>query len=142
MTVCIFGIALMSLIVDTILSKGSSVEMPEEMMEWYGSLPRTILTLFEIITSGTDWDICFRPLLHELGPGIAIVYILYVLFSTVAMMNVITGVFVDAMIDNAQKMKEERLATMICEVFATAEDSDDYDITWKEFQSKLEKPAL
>merc|ERR1719326_2539993 len=66
-----------------------------ELTRYYGSLARSMLTLFEAISGGVDWDELVVPLIDDISPFCAVLFVMYIAFCTLAMLNVVTGVFVD-----------------------------------------------
>lgn len=59
----------------------------------YGSLDRTMLTLFQSVTGGLDWANAVHPLMeHVNGIWTALIFTVYVAFAALAMQNVVTGV--------------------------------------------------
>lgn len=65
----------------------------ESFREWYKSLGSTMYTLLAAATGGVDWLEPGRPL-AKLGWGYTGVYVFYVLFVTIGVMNILTGVFI------------------------------------------------
>jgi len=66
----------------------------------WSSVPRSMLTLFETISGGVDWDNVARPIGRIHGVWMA-VFICYVVLTLFAMLNVITGVFCQSAIEGA-----------------------------------------
>jgi len=94
-----------------------------ELTFWYGSVFRSMLTLFQAITGGVDWDTVVRPLMGEISPWIAPVFALYVAFSVLAMMNVVTGVFVESVLLSAKQDKDSLVINNAREIFRTLDDN-------------------
>jgi len=69
-------------------------DMNPDMERKFGSVIITALTLYESISSGLSWDDAIQPLIF-INPALGLCYCLYIAFSIFAMMNVVTGVFVD-----------------------------------------------
>jgi len=55
---------------------------------WYSSLPRTMMTLLQCITSGVDWDAVSRPLAWTYTA----VFAFYISFVVIGVLNVLTGI--------------------------------------------------
>eukprot|EP00927_Polykrikos_kofoidii_P011765 TRINITY_DN15024_c0_g3_i2.p1 TRINITY_DN15024_c0_g3~~TRINITY_DN15024_c0_g3_i2.p1 ORF type:complete len:704 (+),score=158.06 TRINITY_DN15024_c0_g3_i2:75-2114(+) len=105
---------------------------------WWGSLFRTLLTLFQCITSGTTWDQLLRPLIEDLGPLAGFGFILYIAFCVFALLNVITGVFVEKALVNAEHDKVEFLRDRICDAFRRIISVDDgTSITAEKFEEMV-----
>jgi len=88
---------------------GRASEDCELLEDWYGSVPRSMLTLFQTITGGVDWDFVVRPLSDLISPLVALLITFYIAFSVLALMNVVTGVFVDSVLVSAKEDKDKYL---------------------------------
>jgi len=104
---------------------------------WFGSVPRSSLTLFECILGGISWDEVVRPLISEVSPLVGATFCLYVAFCALAVLNVVTGIFVGKAAKAAEDEKDETLAFSIGDLFYSDTDKESH-ITFKEFSSKLE----
>jgi len=103
---------------------------------WFGSVPRSSLTLFECILGGISWDEVVRPLISEVSPLVGAAFCLYVSFCALAVLNVVTGIFVGKAAKAAEDEKDETLAFSIGDLFYSDTDKES-QITFKEFKSKL-----
>jgi len=68
---------------------------------WFGSLPRGMYTLFQVITGGVDWD-AVADALEEVHWICVPALCFYVCFMLFAVLNIITAVFVEGAISSAQ----------------------------------------
>lgn len=117
----------------------------DDMRTFFGSLPLTMLTLFMSVAGGIDWWVVIT-LLQEVSEVYACVFILYVVISQLAVLNVISAIFVgDAMettrMDNDLRMQvdmeETKLAIQtLAEMFERA-CGEDGTITPTDFISKF-----
>jgi len=71
----------------------------------FGSLARTVYSLIQCVLSGVSWHEKMDQLLHidTLSPGLILMYILFV---ELAVLNIITGVFVDEALSCTQRQKD------------------------------------
>lgn len=69
----------------------------------FGSMARSMLTLFNIAILA-EWSEVIRPI-AEKQPHMVVFFIMFVLFVTFGVMNVIIGMIVDNVMNNAQKMQ-------------------------------------
>jgi len=81
-------------------------ETDTNLVYWWGSLFRSILTLYQSILGGVDWDDVTNPLM-QISPVWAIGFSFYIAFVCLAMMNVITGIFVESALKNAENEKDK-----------------------------------
>ena len=58
---------------------------------YFSSLGTAAITLWMCITGGIDWKNVADPLIYEISPWMGAAVTVYVAFSVLAMMNVITG---------------------------------------------------
>jgi len=62
---------------------------------FWGTLPRSMFTLFKCIASGISWHEVVVPL-ADVGGMVITLFLLYISFTLFAVLNVITGVFCEA----------------------------------------------
>eukprot|EP00929_Paragymnodinium_shiwhaense_P074714 TRINITY_DN38242_c0_g2_i1.p1 TRINITY_DN38242_c0_g2~~TRINITY_DN38242_c0_g2_i1.p1 ORF type:complete len:674 (+),score=102.42 TRINITY_DN38242_c0_g2_i1:97-2118(+) len=77
------------------------VDLDEPLGEYWGTVPRCLFTLFMSISGGVSWHVAVRPL-SVMHWGWVMVFVLYILFVTFAVLNVITGVFCESAIESAR----------------------------------------
>jgi len=80
---------------------GSGAE-DDEVVEMYGSLFKTMYSLFKAMSGGVSWGEIAEPMkrVHWLFFGAILLYMFFTLFSV---LNIVTGVFVDEAIQAAQR---------------------------------------
>lgn len=110
----------------------------EDIVHFYGTLPRCMLSLFQAISGGVDWDTLIVPLIEDVSPFLAALFILYIAFAFLAIMNVVTGVFVDSVLVSAKADKESFLLNNARELFETLDEEMD----WEAFEAKIETPQM
>lgn len=67
----------------------------DDMMLYFGSLPKTIYTLYCSIVGGIDWADAAKPLL-SLNTPLALLFCFYIAFAVLCVLNIVTGVFVES----------------------------------------------
>lgn len=114
----------------------------EAILEYYGSLPHTMLSLYMVISEGIHWGELMEPLAEHVSPTMKIVFVVFVAFQLFAMMNVITAIFVDnAMKIATREERDEVLGTLWAEMSAKAGDEGQI-ITAEVFAEHFESPAM
>mmetsp|Transcript_30059 Transcript_30059/g.89176 ORF Transcript_30059/g.89176 Transcript_30059/m.89176 type:complete len:451 (-) Transcript_30059:102-1454(-) len=108
----------------------------------YGSLGASILTLYGSIMGGVDWVNVVEPLLDQIHPLVGVAYSFYVAFAVLAMMNVVTGVFVEASLKTARDHHEAILLSSAGNLFQDSDMDESGHVTWKEFESRLDHPDM
>jgi len=68
---------------------------------YFGSLPKSMLSLAMSISGGVSWEQVLAPL-EVISTFWVIMYLFYIAFSTLAVLNVVTGVFCQSAIESAQ----------------------------------------
>lgn len=112
------------------------------MAMYYSSLSRAVLSLFQGMTGGVDWDDLIAPLMEEISPIIGIVFSLYIAFAVLAMMNVVTGIFVESALLTAKADKEAEIQRHVRTIFRTGDLNSDGMISWEEFHEAMSDPSL
>lgn len=89
-----------------------SLEDPHvgDIMLLYGSVGRTLLTLFQSTTSGIDWRDCYLPLEQSSGL-LSAVFLLFVSLFTISVWNIVTSTFVE----KALKLAQPDLESLVME---------------------------
>merc|ERR1719384_2515863 len=84
---------------------GAGRQMHGDLERMYGSLPKSMYTLFAAVSQGFSWDVTLLPLkdLHMFYSAALLIYISLVLFGV---SNVVTSVFVESAIMSAQHYRD------------------------------------
>lgn len=109
---------------------------------YYGTLMRSVLSLFQAITGGVDWDDLVLPLTTHIHPVLSVVFTLYIAFAVLAMMNVVTGVFVESALYAAKADKEDELVSTVRNMFVHTDVDNSGSICWEEFAEQLDSPQM
>merc|ERR1711933_377631 len=111
---------------------------------YFSSLFRTYLTMFECVVGGLSWDEAVRPLASEISPFMAVLFSLYIAISLFAIMNIMTGIFVDKAMTCMREDKDVVMAKRVRAVFYSDDQSADNlgEVTWEDFQQKIETHAM
>lgn len=125
--------------------------LDEDLVNRFGSLLDTMYSLYQAITGGDDWASFANPL-FEISPIMGLFFCLYIAFAVFAVLNVVTGVFVD----NAIKANQQDADVVIMEqtdarrkhveqvksVFKRADRDGSGVLDWEEFQRHLDNPYV
>lgn len=101
-----------------------------------------IFVLFQCMSGGMDWGGFANPLVKETGWISAIAFTFFISFTVFVIMNVVTGVFVDASTNSLREEKEKDLLTRLRESFEIADEDKSHTLTWKEFQRNMNHPRM
>lgn len=123
----------------------------EQLFRLYGSVPRTMLTLFMPVFGGMEWSEASRPVV-QLNSYFVIIWVAYVGFMFVGLLNVLVGIFVDGAMksvrcDSDQMVRDEVEAlnfTVACieQVFRASDSDCSGCLDRQEFESLLNSPQL
>mmetsp|Transcript_27983 Transcript_27983/g.63323 ORF Transcript_27983/g.63323 Transcript_27983/m.63323 type:complete len:731 (-) Transcript_27983:245-2437(-) len=121
------------------------------MEHYYGSLLRSIFTLFKTITGGVTWQEVCEPL-GFLSWMWAAMFVLYVSFTSFAVLNVVTGVFCETAIESAQEEQDEAISSHLASkekfvarltnIFKNLDADKSGSLTIDEFEKSLEDETL
>uniref|UniRef100_A0A7S4QXF7 EF-hand domain-containing protein n=1 Tax=Alexandrium monilatum TaxID=311494 RepID=A0A7S4QXF7_9DINO len=147
MTFYVFGITFTAAATSA-LDTGEKWRAPEtqELITHYGTLDRSILTLFMAMSGGQDWGMYYDAL-RELSAQYRALFLLYITFAIFAVVNIVTGVFVESAMQSnntdrevivleEMESKKTYLKSMR-EVFDEMDEDDTGCITMEEFERKL-----
>uniref|UniRef100_A0A7S1WXH9 EF-hand domain-containing protein n=1 Tax=Alexandrium catenella TaxID=2925 RepID=A0A7S1WXH9_ALECA len=119
----------------------------EDLRRSFGSLPRSILSLYMAMSGGRNWGDFFRILLDVSG-SYSLLFLLFVTVAIFAVGNVVTGIFVENALESNQTDKETLVQdemearkdyfSHMQEVFNELDDDTDGVITMDEFERKLD----
>jgi len=91
----VFGLCLTQGVIDHLQDTDSwDDESSAEMRQYFGTLERCVLSLFEAMSGGINWGELFA-VLSPLALPFKCVFLFYVLFAIFGAANVVTGIFVE-----------------------------------------------
>jgi len=135
----IMAVFLTQVVTDTLRDNDDTTAITE-LQEWFESVPLSCLTLFQSMTNGVDWASVVNPLIDHVSPVMAVVFSIFIAFTNFAMLNVITGVFVESAITMDSAEKDTAMVARLYEFLSKSHV--DGILTWDDFKSSLEDPAI
>lgn len=137
------GVYFTQLISDHMLALEVSERQDQEKLdEYFGDLGSSVLTLFQSVTGGVSWIDVVRPLSDFVSPWLTVLFAFYIAFCVFAMMNIVTGVFVESALETARKDKDLMLLQSVKHLFTKTDKDGSGDISWEEFQDQLHTPEM
>jgi len=94
------------------------------------------------MTGGVDWDVLVVPLIEEISPLHGFVFSLFIAVAVLAMMNIITGLFVDSALKNTKLATDIDMVNGMRGLFKTIDFGDTGQVTWTEFEKQLDNPQM
>lgn len=129
--------------------KGEPLADDHEMIVYWGSIAKSVYTLFLTVAGGIDWEVAAIPL-YNLPLAFAI-FNVYVLFSCFCLMNTVIGIFCHNAIETFSKDHDkiieqqlhnlEQFITMLKELLAEVDDGDGL-CNVQEFKMLCKKPQF
>lgn len=133
-----FSVCLTQVVTDH-LNTNKVVPHEEELRFYYGSLVASMLSCFKSVSEGIHWGELTTPL----SPAMQILFILYIAFVSFALMNMLTGIFVDKALQSGQSERRRFLLSEIRAIFTSGDNvQKSGKVTWADFQAHLEDPHL
>merc|ERR1719293_53624 len=96
------------------------------------------MSLFQCVSEGIHWRELMEPLLAFCDPWVAVAFILYIFLSIFAMMNIVTGIFVDSAMKTSESDKRLRISAGMRKLFKEADSDGSGTISKQEFEDNLQ----
>lgn len=139
----VFGVFLTQYVTDHKLLLGRDrMEEQWELEEIYGTLDRSMLALYEILSDGIHWSEIMDPLTQHCSPWLAIAFVVYVAFTVVASMNVVLGVFVGSALNAAEDERQDILLQQMGQLFLDLDQDGSGSISEEEFMHHMSSPQM
>lgn len=100
-----------------------------------------MLTMFECLFGGVSWDIIMEHMDAEASGWFGLAFCLYIAIGVMAILNLVTSIFVDNVIKTAMEHKDNLLAMRISEAFLDGGDATE-GITCDIFTERMEAQAM
>lgn len=97
----VFGLFIMQGLTDFLLENEGSADQVAQIRRLFGSVPRTVLSLFQAVTGGIDW-FELHDVVGAAGSLMSATFLFYIAFFVVAAWNVITSTYVQKALKIAQ----------------------------------------
>eukprot|EP00746_Dinoflagellata_sp_MGD_P018153 gnl/MRDRNA2_/MRDRNA2_14208_c0_seq1.p1 gnl/MRDRNA2_/MRDRNA2_14208_c0~~gnl/MRDRNA2_/MRDRNA2_14208_c0_seq1.p1 ORF type:complete len:694 (+),score=101.96 gnl/MRDRNA2_/MRDRNA2_14208_c0_seq1:77-2158(+) len=117
----------------------------------FGSLVRTMYSLWKAISGGSDWQ-TYGDALFTVSSGMGVIFCLYITFAVCALLNVVTGIFVNKAIKIAEgdmylkllDHNESRKGHIeaVKSVFLKADIDEDGTLSRDEFENHFDNPFV
>mmetsp|Transcript_819 Transcript_819/g.1798 ORF Transcript_819/g.1798 Transcript_819/m.1798 type:complete len:696 (+) Transcript_819:95-2182(+) len=93
--VYLFSISIMQLVSIYVVGGEADPSVVDRLLEYYGSVGASMLTLFMAISAGEDWSLLVAPL-QKIHQWYALFFVVYVAFVVFGVMNILTAIFVES----------------------------------------------
>jgi len=106
----------------------------KELEYFYGSLGRSMLTLFECIVGGLSWDEAVNPLIQDIGCFMGVGFVVYIVITCYAMTNMMTGMFVQKAMQFATEHQDQAQTNVIRDLVFKDGTETQEEIDWDGFK--------
>jgi len=96
-------------------------EVRQEMMDYFGSVGNSMLSLYLSVTGGNDWSV-YYVVMTRIGSFYPAVFLSYTFFFIFALFNILTGVFVERAVAASLPDREELISEERKKLFQQVED--------------------
>jgi len=76
------------------------------LIEKFGSIGDSIISLYQAISGGEDWG-AYLKAISPIGPLYSYLFICFIGFCQISLLNILTGIFVENALQKAQPTKEQ-----------------------------------
>eukprot|EP00927_Polykrikos_kofoidii_P059900 TRINITY_DN55003_c0_g1_i1.p1 TRINITY_DN55003_c0_g1~~TRINITY_DN55003_c0_g1_i1.p1 ORF type:complete len:724 (-),score=105.04 TRINITY_DN55003_c0_g1_i1:139-2310(-) len=146
----VFSIVFMAGVVD-FAEEAADYHCVEVLMNDFGSVLATVSTLFQAIVGGIDWGSVLEGL-KCVGPAYVVLFHFYIAVTSMIVLNVVNGIFVQSAIESAQCDSEQVLAHQIAEkhlyvermkeLFREIDPENSGSISLERLEAILEEPVV
>eukprot|EP00928_Gymnodinium_smaydae_P046334 TRINITY_DN30865_c0_g1_i1.p1 TRINITY_DN30865_c0_g1~~TRINITY_DN30865_c0_g1_i1.p1 ORF type:complete len:624 (-),score=83.30 TRINITY_DN30865_c0_g1_i1:70-1878(-) len=134
-----FSVFLTQVATDTRIRTG---ERLAELTELFGSLDRSFLTLYKVISDGIHWGEVLDPLKESCPPFIVLTFVTYISFALFVLMNIITSSFVEGALRTGEEDRKAELLRQMQVLILEADEDGSGTISWSEFEAHLTDPQM
>lgn len=114
----------------------------EFILQYFGGLASSMLSLFQAMSGGIDWNDLCDPLVTHIAPVQGLVFTFYIAFTVLALTNVVTGVFVEGALKSAKEEEEEIMVEGLHYLFTGTDTENTGRITTEQFRGIFTSPHM
>jgi hypothetical protein len=149
----VFGIFFMQSVTDAFRDDPDSVTLSDRLFlrSHFGALHDAAYALFLSMSGGLDWNELANPL-GTIHWSYKVVFCFFIFFTVFAMLNIITGIFVDTAVNSARTDKQEVIheeltlqnanVKKLLNIFRLADQDGNGELTLKELENIMERAEV
>jgi len=140
----VFSVVIADGVAEYVLVAGDDIS--GDLRTYLGSMSRTILSLFMSMSGGVDWW-TLADILLDIATGYLCLFVFFILFTVLAVLNIITGIFVqeaqhmaskDRDVLKQQEFDENRqLMTSLKQIFHVMDENNTGCVSLGEFEEMM-----
>lgn len=110
----------------------------DPMDKYWGTMTFSVMTLFQAISGGLDWSEFVKPI-YDIHGSLSFLFAGYIGFAVFALLNVITGIFVDSAMKNAKDDLDNEMLKKVRNFMSLASgvDAESSTITYEQYKTHL-----
>lgn len=123
-------------------------QLDSPVRKYYGSVWRSLLSLYQAMSGGMDWAELADPLIDDISIIFAPAYSVYIAFVVFAVLNVVTGIFVEKAVASAandrdhviqeELAKQDSYVNEVRDMFREADTDGSGMMSWEEFEEHMQ----
>lgn len=117
------------------------MEKEESLHALFGSLDRTLIVLFQVVSDGWDWRSVSEPLSDNCSEWFTVVFAVYMVFMLIGLMNIATATVVDSSLRVASEEQRNKMINGLWKSFSDQGDSNG-EIDRETFEQNMSKPDM
>jgi len=123
----------------SVLAKEHKGSIAADIRVHWGSVPKSILTLYSAITGGDDWHNFVKVFEGDSTYFVNVfIFCAYIAFAILVMLNLVTGVFVEGAQRIIKEDKDNEMIRQVCKLFKAADIDGNHTISYDEFQAQID----
>lgn len=117
-------------------------EQRRDLDRHFGTLPRAMIALFQVVSDGIHWHDLADPLIASYSEWVVLPFIIYAALAIYSLMNIIVGIFVDSAVRTADTDNKVSLIQEMHAMFQLADEDGSGTLSWDEFERFLDHPQM
>jgi len=141
-TTYVFGMYITQVVAEHGETHPEDVKGEGDLGLYFGSIQTTVFKLYQTMFNGDDWYKLTDPLIQDISPWLGFIYCLYIAFTVICLLNVITGVFLNSAMQTAEDDKNRRMLNQIRDMFIAGDADGSGQLNISEFEAHLDNPDM
>lgn len=133
----VFGLGLTQLVSEFLMVDAVDEEKHADLIHYFGTLDRSMMSLFWCIAGGLSWSDAMMPLKHFEFSWTAAVLVVYISAMLFAVLNVLTGVFVTSATSAANMERDKKVMATLHKIFMHVDTDGSGNLSRHEFHGLL-----
>jgi len=134
----IISMIMTQVVADFRINSGTDFHEMDNLMFYYGTLDKSMFALFWSISGGLSWSEAMIPLVNHGFVWPTALFVMYVASMVFAVLNVLTGVFVNSATSAASSEKEKRVLSTLEKIFDDIDNDKSGCLNLEEFMKLMD----